>query len=448
MSPAVFGRLQRLLALVLVAACLSACSALDAEQDSLCRRTIPVLLDTAQGVRVTRSFMDDEQTVAVNFALTSDGREHVVLCRFAASGLNPRKRELTHIAVDRRLISSSALYYIRSRWLETQNAVAAEPAAASNEPLLGHAPRPVAYLVQQVLSGLPKMGIYALLAAAYALVFGLIGRIYLGFGALVALGGIVAIIAIVLFSGPLHLSVLGSLAVGALGAVAISALYGVVIARQVVAPLAARPGQQSLIASIGLLLMLEEFLRLSQGANARWLAPVFSSPLNIVRAGTYDATITPIAAAVTILALATSAALILFLDRSKFGREWRASADEPEAAEMFGVSRTVVLVRAFALASALAGLAGVMIVGFYGGIGFAGGALLGLTALVAAILGGIGSVGAAMTGGVIIGVLEALWSAYFPIEHKDVLIFALLAIMLALKPDGLFGGRQPGPMRV
>jgi branched-subunit amino acid ABC-type transport system permease component len=142
------------------------------------------------------------------------------------------------------------------------------------------------------------------------------------------------------------------------------------------------------------------------------------------------------------VALAAGSALVAFLRLSRFGRDWRAYADDSFAAALFGVDPRAVFLQSLALASALAGLAGFVMTMFYGAVGYDAAATLGLKALVAAILGGIGSVAGALIGGLLLGGFEAWWSAYLSADYRDVATYALLAILLALRPGGLFGAEE------
>jgi branched-chain amino acid transport system permease protein len=419
----------------------------DAEQESICRRLIPALFETSGGVALQASESGRAGEVFIRFRLGAEARDHSLYCRFAGAGLSQRKRDLAAVATDGRPLGPSSLHYLKDGWLQTQESVAETPPAPSAPPQL-QISAGAAYVLQQALSALPRTGVYMLLAAAYALLYGLIGRINLAFGAFAALGGVSATLAIATVDvAGLPTLPLG-LAFGAMAAVGLSALYGAVAGRLIAAPLAERPGQHLLVASAGLMIVLQEFLRLAQGANTRWLPPAFNAPVPVARGGGFDVTVTPMAMMTAGAAALAALALLVWLARSRFGRMWRAAADEATAAAIFGVDATRLLVKTFALASALAGLAGLLVALQYGGMGFAGGGMLGLTALVAAILGGIGSVGGAMIGGLMIGALEAGWSAAMPIEHKEAVVFLLLAVLLALKPDGILAGRQPGPMRV
>jgi branched-chain amino acid transport system permease protein len=109
------------------------------------------------------------------------------------------------------------------------------------------------------------------------------------------------------------------------------------------------------------------------------------------------------------------------------------------AAEMFGVNPRSIFAKTFALASAFAGLSGFVMTIFYGGVGYGASTALGLKALIAAILGGIGSIPGAFLGGLLVGAFEAAWSAYLPIDYRDVAVFSLLAIVLVLRPGGIMG---------
>ena len=207
-------------------------------------------------------------------------------------------------------------------------------------------------------------------------------------------------------------------------------------------------GQQVLIGTIALAIVLQEALRLMQGAKPLWVRPLFNTPHAIARSGDFVVTVTPMAMAAVLLCLIAVLALLLFMRASRFGRAWRACADDPLAAALFGVDRGAVLLETFALASLLAGLAGYVVTVYYGTFGYAGGIVLGLKALLVAVAGGIGSVPGAFLGGILLGFSETLWSALFPIEFRDVAVFCLLVAFLVLRPNGLFGLNEPLPPKV
>ena len=130
--------------------------------------------------------------------------------------------------------------------------------------------------------------------------------------------------------------------------------------------------------------------------------------------------------------------------RTRFGRQWRAFADDPGAAALFGVARERLIASTFVLAGLMTGLAGWIVAVYYGNVSFAMGTTLGLKALVAAVIGGIGSVPGAFLGGILVGLIEAgLWSAYFDIAFRDVVVFSLMIVMFVLRPGGLLGFAGP-----
>ena len=329
-------------------------------------------------------------------------------------------------------------------WLATPEGRAADPLPLAGAETVWSAPLLAAYGLQQAINGLPLTAIYALLAAAYSLVYGLVGRINLAFGEFAAAGGYAAAFGVLLAAGFAPAALL-ALALGL--AVSTAGAFGVASGRLVFAPLHRASGQQALVATVGLSLFLQEFLRLTQGARIRWVNPILNEPFALLRAGDFFVAATPIALLIGALALIAALALLAVMKWTRFGRQWRAYADDPIAAEMFGVAPGAIFAKTFALASALAGLSGFAMTIFYGGLGYGASTTLGLKALIAAILGGIGSIPGAFLGGLLIGVFEAAWSAFLPIDYRDVAVFSLLAIVLALRPGGILNIGAATPRR-
>jgi branched-chain amino acid transport system permease protein len=167
--------------------------------------------------------------------------------------------------------------------------------------------------------------------------------------------------------------------------------------------------------------------------------PVFSAAHLLGAAPGFTLTVSTAQIIVAGLAAALYAILWLLMSRTAFGRAVRACADDVLMAGLCGVhiERTTALT--FCLGAAYAGVAGMVVLLRYGAASFYDGFLLGFKALTAAIIGGIGSVPGAMLGGLLIGLLEALWSGYLTIAYKDVAIFGLLTAVLIWRPHGLFG---------
>ena len=214
-----------------------------------------------------------------------------------------------------------------------------------------------------------------------------------------------------------------------------------------IAPLHARHrlGQPILIATAAVALSVQEFLRIRQGARERWTPPVFNQPIALARSGDFIVTVTPMQIVVAFWDLRPQCGVLWLLARTRFGRAWRAFADDPPTAALFGIDGQRLLALTFLLAGLLAGLAGWIVAAYYGNVSFSMGAMLGLKALVAAVIGGIGSVPGAFLGGICVALVEAGWSAYFDIAARDIVVFSLLIVVFVLRPGGLLGfaGAKP-----
>jgi branched-chain amino acid transport system permease protein len=434
-----------------LAACLSACTtSIDATQARLCRLVIPALNPDGDRIIVGKTAPDARRNVIrIDYtASLNDGppRSRFVRCLFGGTGLEQAKGDLLGIATERGPMPEASFYFLRRFWLEARDGPPTDP--GEPEQVLPEIPMRTAYTLQQFLVALPMAAVYALLASAYALIYGLVGRIILAFGEIAAVGSLAGVVAV---AGILSLSIstpLTGVLVALVAGVGVAAFHGFAIGRFVLAPLRRASGQHVLIATVGLSIFLSEYLRITQGADTRWLPPVFNAPLQLARVGTFTVTITPVALATAALGLSVTLGLVLYLRWSAYGRAWRALSEDAKTAALFGVSSAAVYDRALIIACACSGMAGVIVTILFGGMGFAGGFTLGLKALVAAVLGGIGSVSGAFLGGLFIAAFEAIWSSTMPIESRDIAVFSLLAIVLVLRPGGFFGERLLVPREV
>ena len=417
----------------------------DAEQGRLCRMLLPALYPEDDGIRVVASESGLRSSVHIVFRLNRNGdRDHLLTCRFGGIGYSAAKRDLVAVLVDGVGLGEAAFYFAKDRWLESQHAISADPGAPDRGKAWLTLSRGQAVALQHVVNGLPRAGILALLALATALIYGLIGRINLAFGEFAALGGIAAslvitIMALAGFAAPLVAS-LAALVV----ALALGALYGMVMGRAILWPLSVSTnrgaaGQPLLVAGVGMLVAVQEGLRLAQGAGTLWLPPVSGEAWRIAAAPGFDVVAHPRLLAMVVVDWLAIIAVLMVMKRTPLGRAWRASADDPLAASLCGIDPMRLLIVISALATLLAALAGATISLNYGGMHFSGGTLLGLTGLIAAILGGIGSLGGAVLGGVVIAAFQVGWSALQQIAHWELATFTLLTLALILKPGGFFG---------
>ena len=356
-------------------------------------------------------------------------------CRFAGRGRPPALAALLRPSGP---VDETHLVLLNRFWMGSEAEAAAEaPEDAAGPPDL---PFWLAYALQQALNALPDAAVYGLLAAAYSLVYGLSGRINLAFGEVAAVGGLAAVVAgAALREAPAGPLVTAAVLLGLWAAM----LHGGVIERLVSWRLRGVPGQQALVATVGVALVLREYLRLATGAQPKWIAPILADPLRLARAGDFVVTVTPMALLLAAGAGAISAALLLTFRATGFGRAWRATADDPLAAALMGIDPRRLSLHTGLLAAGLVGVAGAGVTLHYGGIGFDYTTGLGLKALIAAIIGGIGSVPGALLGGIAIAVFDATWSSVLPIADRDLALDVLLVVVLTLRPQGLFGIRDP-----
>jgi branched-chain amino acid transport system permease protein len=423
----------------------------DAEQARICRLALPALNPEGRVsvLRVTPWL--EAQTLRIDYGVEREGRprlERTVLCRFAASGLSANKAELMGLSTETGPLSGATLYLLKRFYIESAEGVANDPGAGEPSSGLLEVPPSVAYGLQQFLSGLPRTAIYGLLALAYALVFGLVGRINLAFGELAAVGAAGATIGVTIAIVSGGSAPVTGLGLGFLSAAFTGATYGAVSGHFAISRVRGETGQPSLIATVGLSLALMEFLRLAQGPATVWFAPIWSHSVGLMRSGAFVASVTPRSLATSAVGLSVGLAILAYMRRSAFGRRWRAYADDAAAASLYGVDAGRLLTTSLALSGGLAGLAGALIVTQYGGLGFAGGFGFGLKALIAAVLGGIGSVPGAFVGGLALGLFETVWSMLMPIDARDIALYALLVAVLVFCPNGCLATRALTPRQV
>lgn len=413
---------------------------LDAEQGRLCRMLLPALFSIEDGLSVLESEGVSERAVHVTFRAGPEGsRPRLLSCRFGGTGYSAAKRDLVAISLDGIGLGEAQMWFLKERWLASQIAIQTDPGPPVGERGWFQTSRMQANIFQHAIGALPRITILTLLALATALIYGIIGRINLAFGEFAAMGGMVMTIAVsllaALFAGaPGMIESLALLAV-----LATTALWGHATGHFVLAPLAIRGGQPILVAGVGLLVAIQEGLRLAQGARNAWLPPVGSGGMILASAGDFDVIVSPRFVSIAVTGVMMIALVLAFMRRSRFGMAWRAIADDASAARLLGLDPRATLVAASLLATALAGLAGAFITLFWGGMSFSGGTMLGLTGLMAAIIGGIGSLGGAVIAALAIGIVQAIWMALFPIQHWELVSFTVLTFVLVLKPGGFFG---------
>ncbi len=296
------------------------------------------------------------------------------------------------------------------------------------------------YFIQQLINGLTLGSIYGLIAIGYTMVFGIIGMVNFAHGDVFMVSTFIALIFFLILSQVVGVGGLAlALLVVMLAGMFLTSLWNWTIERFAYRPLRGSFRLAPLISAIGMSIFLMNFVQLVQGPRNKPVPPmlneVFTIPLGA------EASITLSLKQILIMS-ATAALLFGFwylVQKTPLGRAQRACEQDRKMAALLGVDvdRTVSLT--FVMGAALAAVAGVMYMVHYGVVNFADGFVPGVKAFTAAVLGGIGSLPGAVLGGLLIGLIETLWSAYFSIDYKDVAAFCILAITLIFLPSGILG---------
>jgi branched-chain amino acid transport system permease protein len=194
-----------------------------------------------------------------------------------------------------------------------------------------------------------------------------------------------------------------------------------------------------LISAIGMSIFLSNFVQVAQGPNNKSIPPMFNKVIVLMSGEGYDVTLSYRQIAIWLVTAALLAGFWFLVSRTALGRAQRACEQDQKMAALLGIDVNQTISITFVIAAALAGVAGTMYLMYYGVVSFSDGFVPGVKAFTAAVLGGIGSLPGAVVGGLLIGLIETMWSAYFSIDYKDVAAFSILVITLIFLPQGLFG---------
>ncbi len=295
--------------------------------------------------------------------------------------------------------------------------------------------------VQQLINGLTLGSIYGLIAIGYTMVFGIIGMVNFAHGDVFMLSAFIALIFFLILTTWLGISsVVLALFFVLIIAMVLTSLWGWAIERIAYRPLRGSFRLAPLISAIGVSIFLANFVQVVQGARNKPIPPMVQETVVLFQ----GASGYPVAISYKqIIIMAVTAVLLLVfwyvVQRTSLGRAQRACEQDRKMAGLLGidVDRTISLT--FVIGAALASVAGTMYLLYYGVVSFHDGFVPGVKAFTAAVLGGIGSLPGAVLGGLLIGLIETFWSAYFSIEYKDVAAFSILAIVLIFMPSGLLG---------
>jgi branched-chain amino acid transport system permease protein len=295
------------------------------------------------------------------------------------------------------------------------------------------------YFLQQLVNALTLGAIYGLIAIGYTMVYGIIGMINFAHGDVFMIGGFIALIGFlictILGMGWAPLAILLVL----LLTMAFTAVYGWAIERLAYRPLRGAFRLAPLISAIGVSIALQNYVQLAQGARSKPHVSLVQGGFTLHTANGFDVRVGWLQIVIVVVTVALMAGFTLLINRTALGRQQRACEQDMKMAALLGVNVDRTISLTFVMGAALAAVAGMMFLMYYGVIDFFVGFLAGIKAFTAAVLGGIGSLPGAMLGGLLIGLIEVFWAGYFSSEYKDVAAFAVLILVLIFRPSGLLG---------
>ena len=297
----------------------------------------------------------------------------------------------------------------------------------------------MAYFLQQLINGIALGSIYGLIAIGYTMVYGIVGMINFAHGDIFMVGAFIALIAFLLLMSLGVTMIPLALLIVLIVAMALTAVWGWTVERIAYRPLRELFRLAPLITAIGMSIVLQNFIQVAQGARVKPLQPVITGGYELFEQDGFAVILSNIQILIVVTTLVLMTAFWLIISRTALGRSQRACEQDRLMAALSGVNVDRTISLTFVIGAALAAVAGLLYLLYYGVIDFYIGFVAGIKAFTAAVFGGIGSLPGAMLGGLAIGLIETFWSAYFTIEYKDVAAFSMLAIVLIFFPTGLLG---------
>ena len=299
-------------------------------------------------------------------------------------------------------------------------------------------------LLDYLIRGLSLGSVYAIIALGYTMVYGIAKMLNFAHGDVIMVGAYVCFFAMTGLSpmfeaGSMAAAVVPALA-GVVLSMAVCTVLGVVIEGLAYKPLRQAPSLAVLITAIGVSYFLQNAAQLLFGANPKNFTPVVSGQLTLFDGQlriSYVALLTITACVVIMLGLTA------FTGKSKMGKAMRACSEDRGAAQLMGINVNATISMTFAIGSALAAIAGVLLCSYSPVLQPTTGSMPGIKAFTAAVFGGIGSIPGAFLGGLLLGVIEAMAQAYISTQLSNTILFAVLIVVLLVKPSGLLGKYVP-----
>ena len=283
-----------------------------------------------------------------------------------------------------------------------------------------------------LISGVSLGSVYAIIALGYTMVYGIAKMLNFAHGDVIMVGGYISLLAMSSLGLPWW--------VGVLLAMLVCTVLGVIIEGLAYKPLRAAPSLAVLITAIGVSYFLQNAAQLIWGASPMSYTPIVSGSLQLFGE---QLSISYVSLLTIVVCAAIMVGLTLFTSKSKMGKAMRACSEDKGAAQLMGINVNRTISLTFAIGSALAAVAGVLLCSFNTSLMPTTGSMPGIKAFTAAVFGGIGSIPGAFLGGILLGIIEALAKAYISTQLANSIVFAVLIIMLLVRPAGLLGRYVP-----
>ena len=294
--------------------------------------------------------------------------------------------------------------------------------------------------LQQLINGITLGSIYGLIAIGYTMVFGIIGMVNFAHGDVFMVSVFIALIAFLILTAWLGVSSIALvLLIVLVVAMLFTALVNWVIERIAYRPLRGSFRLAPLISAIGMSIFLSNFVQVAQGPRNKSIPPIVQGDFALFTQNGFTVTLSYKQLIIWGITAVLLACFWYLVAKTRLGRAQRACEQDQKMAALVGVNVDQTISMTFVIAAALAAIGGTMYLMNYGVVNFADGFVPGVKAFTAAVLGGIGSLPGAVVGGLLIGLIETMWSGYVSIDYKDVAAFSVLAITLIFLPQGLFG---------
>ena len=294
--------------------------------------------------------------------------------------------------------------------------------------------------LQQLINGLTLGSIYGLIAIGYTMVFGIIGMVNFAHGDVFMLSAFIALILFIALQQFFGIDALSlSFVLVLFVSMALTGLWNFAIERLAYRRLRGSFRLAPLISAIGMSIFLSNFVYVAQGPRNKSAPPMFGDVIKLTSGGAYDVTLSYKQILIVVVTAVLLAAFWFVVQKTPLGRAQRACEQDAKMAALLGVDVNRTIAATFVIGAALAAVAGVLYMLYYGVVNAADGFVPGVKAFTAAVLGGIGSIPGAVLGGLLIGLIETFWSAYFSADYKDVAAFSILAVTLIFMPTGLLG---------